>query len=276
MKKLYLNDLLRIAQEELKNVKIRFNQFNGEDNPLDLYIQNPEIVNTQFFLWRTKQRYFNEGQIAICLLKLSEDMWLLTTIKRIVKELDVYDGINYEGEELEEYKPYFGRVVIKFHKTFQTQGTFYEKVYEQLEVTQILPTTYQGDDFQGYDKVKLSYEQLSTILNRGKRDWVAALENQKAVYLITDKYNGKLYVGSATSDKGMLLQRWKNYVANGHGGNKELIELVNDKGFDYVKQNFQYSILENYNAKIDDHVILERESWWKEILQSRKFGYNSN
>lgn len=276
MKKLYLNDLLRIAQEELKNVKIRFNQFNGEDNPLDLYIQNPEIVNTQFFLWRTKQRYFNEGQIAICLLKLSEDMWLLTTIKRIVKELDVYDGINYEGEELEEYKPYFGRVVIKFHKTFQTQGTFYEKVYEQLEVTQILPTTYQGDDFPGYDKVKLSYEQLSTILNRGKRDWVAALENQKAVYLITDKYNGKLYVGSATSDKGMLLQRWKNYVANGHGGNKELIELVNDKGFDYVKQNFQYSILENYNAKIDDHVILERESWWKEILQSRKFGYNSN
>lgn len=276
MKKLYLNDLLRIGQENLKNVKIRFNQFNGEDNPLDLYVRNPEIVNTQFFLWRTKQRYFNVGQIAICLLKLSEDMWLLTTIKKITKELNVHDGINYEGEELEEYKPYFGRVVIKFHKTFQTQGTFYEKVYEQLEVTQILPTTYQGDDFPGYDNVKLSYEQLSTILNRGKRDWIAALENQKAVYLITDICNGKLYVGSATSDKGMLLQRWKNYVANGHGGNKELIELVNDKGFDYVKQNFQYSILENYNAKIDDHVILERESWWKEILQSRKFGYNSN
>lgn len=276
MKKLYLNDLLRIGQENLKNVKIRFNQFNGKDNPLDLYVRNPEIVNTQSFLWRTKQRYFNVGQIAICLLKLSEDMWLLTTIKKITKELNVYDGINYEGEELEEYKPYFGRVVIKFHKTFQTQGTFYEKVYEQLEVTQILPTTYQGDDFPGYDNVKLSYEQLSTILNRGKRDWIAALENQKAVYLITDICNGKLYVGSATSDKGMLLQRWKNYVANGHGGNKELIELVNDKGFDYVKQNFQYSILENYNAKIDDHVILERESWWKEILQSRKFGYNSN
>lgn len=276
MKKLYLNDLLRIQQDDLKNVKIRFNQFTGKDNPLDVYVCEPEIVNTQFFFWRTKQRYFNVGQIAICLLKLSEDMWLLTTIKRIVKELDVYDGINYEGEELEEYKPYFGRVVIKFHKTFQTQGTFYEKVYEQLEVTQILPTTYQGDDFSGYDKVKLSYEQLSSILNRGKRDWIAALENQKAVYLITDMHNGKLYVGSATSDKGMLLQRWKNYVANGHGGNKELIELVNDKGFDYVKQNFQYSILENYNAKIDDHVILERESWWKEILQSRKFGYNSN
>ena len=37
-----------------------------------------------------------------------------------------------------------------------------------------------------------------------------------------------------------------------------------------------YSILENYNARVDDSVILERESWWKETLQSRKFGYNAN
>ena len=44
----------------------------------------------------------------------------------------------------------------------------------------------------------------------------------------------------------------------------------------YVKQNFQYAILENYNAKIDDKVVLQRESWWKETLQSRSFGYNKN
>ena len=93
--------------------------------------------------------------------------------------------------------------------------------------------------------MRLSYTQLSTILNRRKQDWVSALENQKAVYLITDTNNGKQYVGSATSDKGMLLQRWSNYVVNGHGGNKELIALVNGNGFDYIKQYFQYSILEN-------------------------------
>ena len=49
-----------------------------------------------------------------------------------------------------------------------------------------------------------------------------------------------------------------------------------EKGFDYVKKYFQYSILENYNAKIDDHIILERESWWKDTLQSRTHGYNAN
>ena len=31
-----------------------------------------------------------------------------------------------------------------------------------------------------------------------------------------------------------------------------------------------------HNARVDDSVILERESWWKETLQSRKFGYNAN
>ena len=42
------------------------------------------------------------------------------------------------------------------------------------------------------------------------------------------------------------------------------------------KMKLQYSILENYNAKTDDKIVLRRESWWKETLQSRKWGYNSN
>lgn len=74
----------------------------------------------------------------------------------------------------------------------------------------------------------------------------------------------------------MLLQRWQNYAENGHGGNVELKALIEREGFEYIKQNFQYSILENYNSKVDDESILTRESWWKETLQSRRFGYNSN
>ncbi len=276
MKKILLNELLHISPDIIDTVKIKFNQNNGYDDPMNLYLREPEIVNTQWLFWRSKQRYFSVGQIAICLLKLSSDTWLLTTIKRVTKELDIQDGINYEGEELDEYRQYYGRVIIKYHKTVQTQGMYYSTVCNELEVLQLLPTTFDGEEFPGYDNVRLSFSQLSSILERGKQSWIAALENQKGVYLITDKHNGKLYVGSATSDNGMLLQRWRNYVTNGHGGNKELVGLVNKQGFDYVKQNFQYSILENYNAKIDDHVVLKRESWWKETLQSRLFGYNSN
>ena len=276
MKKILIDDLLHIPPEIAGGVKVKFNQHNGYNDPMELYLQEPDTVNTQWLFWRTKQRYFNVGQIAICLLKLSYDTWLLTTIKRVTKELGVYDGINYEGEELEEYRQYYGRVIIKYHKTAQTQGMFYSTVQKDLEVLQLLPAAFDGEEFPGYDNVRLSYLQLAAIIQRRKQSWVAALENQKAVYLITDTSNGKLYVGSATSDKGMLLARWSSYVENGHGGNKELIALVREKGLEYVQQYFQYSILENYNARIDDHVVLKRESWWKETLQSRKFGYNDN
>lgn len=102
------------------------------------------------------------------------------------------------------------------------------------------------------------------------------MQNQKAVYLITDKGSGKQYAGSAYGDNGMLLQRWTNYVSDGHGGNKLLKSIVDELGFDYVMQNFQYAILENYNARTDEHIIRQRESWWKETLGSRSFGLNAN
>ena len=271
-----LDDLLRIPDSEAGNVKVKFNQTDGNEDPMELYLRDPKIINDHWLFWRNKQRYFNVGQVAVCLLKLSYDTWLLTTIKKVTEEFGVYNDINYKGEDIVGYSQYFGRVIIKYHKTVQTQGMYYNTIKDELEVLEILPNMFDGDEFPGYDRVRLSYTQLKTIIERKKKSWTAALENQKAVYLITDKSNGKLYVGSATSDNGMLLARWSNYVDNGHGGNVELKKLVNEEGLDYVKKNFQYSILENYNARIDDKVVLERESWWKETLQSRVFGYNEN
>lgn len=46
--------------------------------------------------------------------------------------------------------------------------------------------------------------------------------------------------------------------------------------FDYIKENFQYSILEIADSKASDEYIINREKWWKEALLSKKFGYNSN
>lgn len=152
----------------------------------------------------------------------------------------------------------------------------YDAIADELEVVQVLPDTFDDDGFPGYDNVCLSYAELKRVIDSGKSDWKAALENQKAVYVLTDTKTGKLYVGSATSGNGMLLQRWKSYVANGHGGNKKLRELVEAEGFDYIRDNFQYSIIENFNARVDDVRILQRESYWKRVLRTREFGYNGN
>lgn len=275
-KSLLLNDLLHLNQEDLDRAKIKFNQYNGEIEPMEVYLRNPDEVNNLWLFWRAKRRYFSVGEIAICLFQLSWNTWLFSTVKEVTHELGVKDGVNYEGKELKNYTPYFGRVIVKYRKTHQTQVVYAKNVINELEVEQILPSVFDGIDFPGYDKVRLSYEQLSIIVNRHKRDWVAALENQKAVYLITDKGSGKQYVGSAYGENGMLLQRWSNYVDSGHGGNKLLKSVVDDLGFDYVKQNFQYSILENYNGRTEKRIILERESWWKETLGSRVFGLNAN
>ncbi len=276
MKKILLNDLLRFNEEELWNIRVKMNVHDGTTNPLDDYKANPDYINTGWFLFHKKRRYFRIGQIAICLLKIDYDRWLLTTIKRITKYLDVENGVGYEAEELEEYTQLYGRVVIKYHNTAMRMVRKFEYVMNDYEVIEILPVAYDGDDFPGYDNVRLSYYQLETIIKRQRSTWIAALQNQKAVYLITDKATGKLYVGSATAQDKMLLQRWSDYVANGHGGNTELKSIVKEKGFDYVKKNFQYSILENYNARMDDDYIKKRERWWKYTLCTKQWGYNDN
>ncbi len=276
MSEILLENFLQLCKKYHNRVKVRFNQYNGYDDPMELYKSNPIEVNNTWLFWRTKTRNFNVGDIAVCFLKIAQNRWLLTTIKKVVNEFDINNGVNYEGVELEEYKPYFGRIIVTYHKDHQAQCCYYENIQEKFVINQILPDVFDGEDFPGYDNVKLSYWQLHTIINAHKKDWVAALQNQKAVYLITDTNNGKLYVGSATSDNGMLLSRWNNYISNGHGGNKGLIELIEKEGFEYVKKHFQYSILENYNAKIDDKIVLSRESHWKEVLHSREFGYNQN
>lgn len=276
MAKIMLNDLLRFDAAEVPNVRVKFNISNGYDDPLDLYKTNPDEVNVTWFLWHDDRRYFNVGQTAICLLKLRGDQWLLTTIKKITRLLDVTDGVGYDADEVKEYEQYFGRLVVEYHNPCRTMGRKYENVMDELEVVQILNEQYTGNEFPGYENVRLSYPLLKNIVDRQLPGWVDALRNQKAVYLITDTKTGKMYVGSATSQTGMLLQRWSSYAADGHGGNVELRELVKQQGFDYVKENFQYSILENYNARMDDGYILKRESWWKETLCTRTHGYNKN
>jgi len=144
-----------------------------------------------------------------------------------------------------------------------------ESVISDCEVYQILPNIFNNDIFPGYENVNLSWEELSNIIS--KENWKTALENQKGVYLITDKSNGKMYVGSAYGDK-KLLGRWTSYVETYHGGNIGLKKLSTE----HIKENFRYSILDIFKSTIDDKIIIARESWWKVILQTRKFGYNKN
>lgn len=90
-----------------------------------------------------------------------------------------------------------------------------------------------------------------------------------------DKETGRGYVGSAYGGEG-IWSRWQSYVDTKHGDNDQFTTLMKEKGGEHARQNFKFSLLENFTASTPDDYIIERESFWKDVLLSRNFGYNSN
>ncbi len=269
--KLKLNDLLNLTEEDLARTKVRLNKYNGEKNPIDDFKKDPDsLLNWNY---HNNKRY-KKGQLSIGLVHMQGDKYLLFTIGKILEELNVpkNNGVGVVYETLDEYKDLYGRVVVTYHNTSQNLFRNANTIMDDLIVSEIIPSVYTGFDFPGYQNVFLTYDQLKTIVNGNYESYQNALKRQKAVYVQTDKATGKLYVGSATSNNGMLLARWSDYVKNGHGNNEGLKEL----SFDYIKKNFTYSILENFNEGTPDEYVLERESYWKKVLDTRNHGYNKN
>ena len=131
-----INDLLKCDSKDFENIKVRFCAKNYEPKyAIDDYKNNPEKVNGDWFLWKRERRLFKVGEVAICLVRIYDsDEWLLTSIKRITKVLDVYDKKGFEAEELEEYKKYFGKILIKFHKDIRSVCVRYNKICSKLEI----------------------------------------------------------------------------------------------------------------------------------------------
>jgi len=271
METIKLNDFLRL--DNLDNVKIRFNlMFRQNWNPIEVFKNGDISVMLEGQYWNyNKNKSYKVGQITVGFVKIKpkENLWLLFHIGRITKDLNIQNGVGYEYETMTEYEKYFGRLIIKFGNKAQTMIRKAKSVIDDCEISQILPDTFDNDIFLGYEKVNITWNELQRVLE--KDNWKTALQNQKGVYLLTDVSNGKMYVGSAYGEN-MILGRWRAYVKTGHGGNTGLKRLT----FDHIKQNFRYSILDIYKSTIDDQIIIDRENRWKEVLQTRKFGYNEN
>jgi hypothetical protein len=246
--------------------------FEQNWNPIELFKTGDMSVMLDGQYWNYKRnRSFKAGQTTIGLVKIkrNEDRWLLFHVGRVVLDLNTFDGVGYAYESLPEYEKYVGRLIVKFKNKAQTMIRNAATVIDECYVSEILPDTFDNDLFPGYDKVNISWEEMKRVLE--KDNWRTALQNQKGVYLLTDMSNGKFYVGSAYGEN-MILGRWRAYAATGHGGNVGLKQLP----LSHIKAYFKYSILEIFKSTTDDQVIIGREAWWKDVLQSRRFGYNEN
>ena len=238
--------------------------------------------------WQEHQTNKNfKRKYVLSLVYYDKDIWMFAGVYEVlpIKPVPVqnesgWKGWKYETKLTDKAEEYIGRAFFRFKKEFRASYPVLELEPKngipvaQMPLSHILDKRVALTDFLGFDQVNIDYKTLKYIVSDGITTWKSALSNVMGVYLIVDTSTGKQYVGSAYGDD-CIWQRWTNYAKDGHGGNVELRELLRLNGSDY-KYNFKYSILEVCNMNLGNEYIIQRETHWKEVLLTRKYGLNKN
>ncbi len=275
-----------LTVDKPEKTKVKFNMNAGDTRfPAWEYLRDDDPEWVIMNSWKKKQANNNLNK-ADYLLAFAQyhpygpEFYIfggMYSVEIIVPE--VFDQVGYRLTLLNNYSEYRKRLIIKLNKPIGRD--IYNKPYRTVqsdfdpEIYELAPSTKLGD-FPGYNNVLLKHNDMQTIYRMDAPEWKRALSIVKGVYCITDRSNGKTYIGSASGDDGGIWQRWSAYanVKNLTGGNKAFIELKNE-GSDQIIENFTYSIIEIFDTKTKREDILKREEYWKRVFQTVKFGMNN-
>ncbi|MCY4363560.1 MAG: GIY-YIG nuclease family protein [Gammaproteobacteria bacterium] len=264
--------------DEPNNFKLHTARCNGEVEPLDVFVSDKdEWINWN--RWRRGRSEFKRRYIFSLINFYPETetgIWLFGGIYEVLRDNKIPYSHSYEIKELDEYSVYVGRLKVRLENVPRGRAFYLEDYIENMSISEILKQPYSGEAFPGYENINHEFRKLTPIFENENSDWKTALESVKGVYVVTDRNNGRKYVGSAYGDSG-IWSRWSCYLGTGHGWNDELMKLIEKEGPQYAMQNFVLSLLEYRPMKTDDKVLIERETYWKEVFLSRgEFGYNKN
>ncbi len=277
-----LMDIIRLSGITLHKFKIHC-ATGVNPSPLDAFLEG------RFKHWQECQNQQNfKCDEIVSLIHRGGDKWLFAGVYAVegvqprakgdsnywAPEGLPHHWFEYSTRELEGLDDLTGRVIVQFDKNFRASYLIGNKHAENILVSEIRDQRISIKDFPGYRSVLLAFHLLVMIVQQNLVDWKTALSNVPGVYIITDKKAGKYYIGSAYGDEG-IWQRWCAYAKDGHGGNKELKKLLQNKSEHYAN-NFQIAILEVCDLNISNEEVIKRESHWKDVLCTREFGYNSN
>ncbi len=280
MNNLKLNDLFRFSDEMISNCKLHLASFNGEEQPLEVFARDfDEWVGWNE--WRGGNNDWNRQYIFTLIQDYRRpNKYVFGGFFEVVERYDDYKergNVGYKVVLCDRFKELIGRLVVELtYNSHRGRAFLLNSYIDYLFVSEITEKPYEGVEFPGYDYVLIDFPTLEVLAQNQKTDWRVALQNQKGIYVIVDKSNGKKYVGSAYGDYG-IWSRWCCYAGTVHGGNDLLVDLIEKEGREYARANFQLSILEVWPMKTDDETIINREAFWKEALLTRgQFGYNKN
>jgi hypothetical protein len=264
------NSIFRLGA--LERYKLHLSSRNPEgEEPLDAYVAGNWVGWNE---WRGDRDDWNRDFIFSMLQFYPQpNSYLFGGVFEVLERLPD----RYVLAIVPEFESYVGRVLLRFKRPQGMMGRGFrlENYFDQFEVMEVFREAYGGEAFPGFGWVNQEFSALEAVMNRaGKTDWEVALSSLKGIYLVCDKQNGKMYVGSAYGGVG-IWARWKNYIETGHGWNVELVKLGN-ADLDYARKNFRFALLEVMLADTPDQNVIEREMHWKAVLMTREFGYNRN
>ncbi|MBN8459399.1 MAG: GIY-YIG nuclease family protein [Verrucomicrobia bacterium] len=263
-----LIDLIKLAGVELGNYKIHL-ATGAKDKPINAFYDG------KFKEWQEGQRQRNfECERVIGMIHIGGDRWLFAGVWDVHGCVKKPDGFRYRTTEIGGLEHIAGRAVISFRRQFRASYLRGDNFGHHLVISEIRQERLSVENFPGYSSTRLPFDTLCVVVRQRPDAWVTALRCVAGVYLIADGSNGKLYVGSACGEGG-IWNRWETYARNGHGGNKELVEVIKAKGIEHAS-HFVLSILEICALIATKDEVLARETHWKNVLMSREFGYNKN
>mgnify|MGYP006287245989 CR=1 FL=1 len=267
-------DLLSILNPDIRpaETKVHLATWNGEDNPLDVYLAGNF---DEWQRWQTRKNFARRFVLSLISMP-GADRWLFAGVHHSAAPewFEEHKLYRYKLTEDQSFNELNGRLVASFRRPGRQSYLNAEKWDADILVSEIYAECLSIGEFPGFKAVNLTHEELNLVVRQSLESWRIALSNVAGVYLISDTFSGKLYVGSASGEGG-IWQRWACYATDGHGGNIELRRLVAEAGVERAKK-FRYSILEIADVHASREDILKRESHWKDILMSRAYGLNEN
>ncbi|HSQ97118.1 MAG TPA: GIY-YIG nuclease family protein [Rickettsiales bacterium] len=269
MTNIKLKDIFNIPENEYYKYKVHFacQHKDGKewsDDPFDLFLSN----KNEWLNWNQNSGHKNAKRDFtreyIISFVWHDNAWLFTGIfKTIGKRMENSEYTNIKKE-------FVGKLKIIFPTKKRTTYYNLETCWDNLILKEILDKPIEFKNFDNYKNVHLSFYELMVIVKNNYQIWYEKLSQIKGIYLIYDKCDKKVYIGSASGKSG-IWQRWRDYVyTEGTGNNKLLKEMLEKNGKDYMEKNLEFTLLEYFfEDQSDDKYILSRETYWKNILHAR-------
>lgn len=256
--------------------KVHFAVWNGFRHPIDV-LATSSVEWKQWNSWRSANNDFNRDFIfSLAQDKNDATRWLFGGVWEVLERRPEQQAHSYTVALRDDVLgPFVRRLWVRHKRSGRNIRQRMESTLPTMSVSSVLEEAFAGEPFPGHDRINHSLADLQGVVSQARADWRIALESMKGVYVIHDRETGQRYVGSAYGDTG-IWQRWSTYATSLHGGNVGLKELLAEKGIEYYVTNMRFALLEYWSMRTDDDYVLERESYWKDVLHARALGHNKN